>query len=106
MGGRVRWRSVAVRDLDEAYGFIAEESPEAAERLLDAVDKSISLLRENPSAGQLRMFRSPRGRGTRSWPVRGYANYLIFYRVENGDLEVMRFLHGARDLPSYLEADG
>jgi toxin ParE1/3/4 len=103
MGGRVTWRSIAIRDLGEAYEFIAADSPESAERLLDAVEKAIDLLLENPGAGRLRSFRSPRVRGIRSWAVRGFASHLIFYRVAGGDLEIVRFLHGARDLPRFLE---
>jgi plasmid stabilization system protein ParE len=35
--------------------------------------------------------------------VKGFQSYLIFYRPAGDDLEVVRFLHGARDLPRLLE---
>jgi len=106
MGGRVIWRSIAVRDLSEAYLYIGEDSPDAAERLLDAVERSIELLLENPSAGSLGRFRSARTRGIRLWPLRDFPSYLIFYKAAGEDLEIVRFLHGARDLPRFFEGDG
>jgi plasmid stabilization system protein ParE len=34
--------------------------------------------------------------------VRGFPNHLIFYREHAGLLEVVRIVHGARDLPRVL----
>lgn len=104
MGGRASWRAVALRDLGEAYEFLGEDSPEAAEKLLDAVESALALLIENPKAGRPLKLRTPRLRGVRSWSPRGFPNHLIFYRLVGDDLEVLRFLHGARDLPRVLEA--
>ena len=105
MSGRVIWRAVAEADLTEAYIYIGADSPEAAERLLDAVGDAVALLLENPHAGSPREFRSPRAQGTRSWSPRGFPNLLIFYKVAGDDIAVVRFLHGARDLPRHLEHD-
>lgn len=105
MSGRVIWRAVAEEDLTEAYLYIGADSPEAAERLLDAVGDAVVLLLENPQAGSPREFRSPRARDVRSWAPQGFPNHLIFYKVSGDDIEVIRFLHGARDLPRYLEED-
>lgn len=104
MGGRVIWRAVAEQDLSEAYLHIGAESPAAAERLLDAVEAAVALLVENPRAGNPREFVSPRAQGIRSWPPSGFADYLIFYRASGKDIEIVRFLHGARDLPTFFEA--
>ena len=50
-----------------------------AERLLDSLGDSVRFLLENPGAGRLREFRSLRARGVRSWVVRGFHAYRIFY---------------------------
>jgi len=36
--------------------------------------------------------------GVRSWTVTGFENYLIFYRPVEGGIEILRVVHGARDL--------
>jgi len=47
----VIWRAIAEADLTEAFLYIGADSPEAAERLLDAVGDAVALLLENPQAG-------------------------------------------------------
>jgi len=37
------------------------------------------------------------------WPVPGFRNYLIFYRIAADDIQILRVLHAARDLESTLE---
>ncbi len=103
MAGRVIWHRTAEEDLTEAYLYIGADSPASAERLLDAVDRAVRFLLENPDAGRKRDFRSPRAQGLRSWVVKGFQAYLIFYRFTGEDLEVVRFIHGARDIPRLLE---
>ena len=105
MGGRVIWRAIAEADLTEAYLYIGTDSPEAAERLLDAVGDAVVLLLESPRAGSPREFRSPRAQGVRSWAPQGFPIHLLFYKVSGEDIEIVRFLHGARDLPQYLVED-
>lgn len=97
MAGRVIWRRLAEQDLTEPYVYIGADSPAAAERLLNAVEESVRLLLENPGCGRPCEFRSTPARGIRSWGVRGFENYLIFYRPSGEDIEIIRFLHGARD---------
>ncbi len=103
MAGRVIWHRLAEEDLTEAYLYIGMDSPVAAERLLDAVEATVLFLGENPRAGRQQEFRSPRARGVRSWKVTGFDAYLIFYRAAGKDLEVIRLIHGARDIPRVLE---
>jgi plasmid stabilization system protein ParE len=35
--------------------------------------------------------------GIRVWPVAGFKNHLIFYRVLIDEIEVVRVIHGSRD---------
>jgi toxin ParE1/3/4 len=41
--------------------------------------------------------------GLRVFPVKGFANYLLFYRPFPRGIELIRVLHGARDIPSILQ---
>ncbi|MFY9341820.1 MAG: type II toxin-antitoxin system RelE/ParE family toxin [Planctomycetota bacterium] len=99
------WHRLAEEDLAQAYLYIGMDSPSAADRLLDAVERAVALLQARPRAGRVCQFRSPRARGLRSWVVRGFENWLIFYRAGRGDIEVVRFVHGARDIPRLLDQD-
>ena len=92
------WKTAAELDLTESYLYIRQDSPAAAERLLDAVEHALAMLLQNPHAGHSWKFRSPRARGLRSWTPKEFPQYLIFYRFFEGDLEVVRILHGHRDL--------
>jgi len=39
------------------------------------------------------------------WPIKGFKNYLIFYRPIEQGVEIVRVLHGARDMPSVFKDD-
>jgi toxin ParE1/3/4 len=43
-------------------------------------------------------FTDPEFESVRVWHVRGFRNYLIFYRPIDNGVEVVRVLHGARDI--------
>jgi toxin ParE1/3/4 len=50
------------------------------------------MLRDNPEAGRARPELAP---GVRSFPV---GNYVIFYRLTGGGVELLRALNGYRDI--------
>jgi toxin ParE1/3/4 len=86
------------RDELRIFLYIGENNLDAAERFLQAVENDIQMLREMPRIGARREFRHPKLKGLRSWPVSGFGNYLIFYRVRESELQIFRVIHGARDL--------
>lgn len=91
---RVVRRPQFLDDLYDAYAWIAPDSERAAERLLDRVDATIERLRLHPMIG------APRenlARGLRSIRVRPF-HHLIFYRVTENEIVLIRLLHGARAL--------
>jgi toxin ParE1/3/4 len=51
-----------------------------------------------PYIGVMRKFKQSRLRNLRQWPVKEFEVYLIFYRVTNKRIDVIRILHGRRDL--------
>lgn len=55
--------------------------------------------------GKLCGFSNPQLSGIRQYPIRGFKNYLIFYRATESEVEVLRVLHGARDLEAILDED-
>ena len=44
----------------------------------------------------------PALRDIRVWPIRGFKNHLIFYRVQTDRLEIVRVLHGAQNIEKAL----
>jgi toxin ParE1/3/4 len=95
----------AVADLVDAASYLAEESPEIAERFLDAVDGTFELLQATPEIGGTVDYKNQRLAGLRVWRVKGFEKYLVFYRCQTDRVVITRILHGARDIASVLEDD-
>ena len=91
--------AVLAVDLPGIYGFIARENPNAAERVLDAIEVTFRQLANQPECGVIYPTRNPRLRGVRMLPVHDYPTYLIFYRLEPESVRVLYVVHGARHLP-------
>lgn len=64
------------------------------------VEEMVTALAEAPMIGIARTCRNPALTGLRMLPVRGFSRHLIFYRPMPDKIEIVRVLHGARDLRS------
>lgn len=91
---------LAEQDLFDAARYVATDSPTAAALLLEAFDQACLTLLEFPDIGSRRDFGNPELTGLRMRPIGGFEKYLIFYHATPDTLEIVRVLHGARDLPS------
>lgn len=101
---RVRLLPAAERDLFAIHETIASDNPPAAERWLDAVmAASRDFLSRNPEAGVRRDYGRPALAGLRMFLVPDFANYLVFYRITDIEVQIVRILHGARDIPNVLD---
>jgi toxin ParE1/3/4 len=56
-----------------------------------------------PGMGVATIFRNPKCGMLRRWRVRGFADFLIFYRPLDDGIEVVRVLHGARETEKLFE---
>jgi len=90
-------------DLLEYFIYIGERNLDAAERFLVAAEEACRKLSEMPGMGRLREFAQPELAGIRSWPIGGFENYLIFYRETSEGVDVLRVIHGARDIDRLFE---
>lgn len=81
-------------DLIEIWQFIANDNPSAATRLLKDLDNRTKSLLANPELGVAR----PDIRKNYRHLI--HVNYLILYRIIPEGIEIVRYLHGARDLRS------
>ena len=93
---RLLKRPEAENDLDEIWGYIAQDNPDNADRFLDRIQERFLALADFPQMGT---SRDELKAGLRSQPV---GNYLIFYFPLADGIEVVRVLHGARDVESLL----
>ena len=82
----------ARQDVIEIWQRIAEDNEPAADRFIDRLIQHFQLLGDNPRAGRCR---DELRLGYRSFPV---GNYLIFYRIMEPGVAVIRVVHGRRDL--------
>jgi toxin ParE1/3/4 len=85
-------RPKAEADLLEIWLHIAQDSPRAADRLLDRIEAQCRLLADNPRVGRGRPEIAP---DARAWIV---GRYLILYRVQDDGIEVVGVVHGAREV--------
>lgn len=84
-------------DLIEIWSYIADDSVTNADAFIDKLYETMQLLADKPGAGRHREELAP---GIQSFP---FGRYLIFYRVVGGEIEIVRVLHGARDIENIFE---
>ncbi|MCL5745820.1 MAG: type II toxin-antitoxin system RelE/ParE family toxin [Acidobacteria bacterium] len=95
----------ALADLDQIHAYIAADNPAAADRVLEAALATFEVLAGMPGMGRPRTFKLSELAGMRSLAVTGFRNYLIFYRSVNAGVEIVRVLHGARDVDAQFSGD-
>ena len=96
---RINRAARAVTDGAEIWEFISDDSIDAADRLLDRLDSALDRLAEMPFIGRPR---PDLGTGLRSLAV---GNYVIYYVPTDSTVEVVRVLHGARDVDALFCGD-
>jgi len=87
----------ASSDLIEIWGYIADDSVANADAFIDKLYQAIQVLARQPGSGRHREELAP---GIQSFP---FGRYIIFYRVVAGAVEIVRVLHGARDIENIFE---
>lgn len=105
MTARIVIRPLAYQELDDQAEYLAHSSRSAARRLLEAAEETFQKLAALPELGSPCEFENPRLQGMRCWPIKGFKNHLIFYRLLEGGIEILHVLHGARDIGSLLERE-
>lgn len=99
----VTFNPVAIADLDEIISHISQDNPDAAANVHTAIFEAAQNLGAHPGLGIRPRFSAPRFTGIRFIPASDYPNYLLFYREGTEEVEILRILHGARNLPPLFE---
>src|ERR1700690_2545416 len=90
----------ARKDLFEIWNYITQDNPEAASRVGRAIILACELVSDSAFAGEVREDLAPLP--LRFWLVQPYVSYGIVYNSETKPLQIVRIIHGARNLPSSL----
>jgi plasmid stabilization system protein ParE len=84
-------------DLAEELNWLNERAgPEVAERWYEAVCSTIDQIKKNPGLGRPRRDLKPQG--IRSWRVKGFARWLLFYSEPPDALVFLRVRQGTMNL--------
>ena len=94
MAGTFLYSPEAEEDLVQIWLYIAEDSEERADNFLFEIDEKSALLAEHPEAGRERPELAP---SLRSFAL---GRYTLFYRPADIGVEIVRVLHGSRDIAS------
>jgi toxin ParE1/3/4 len=85
-------RPQAEADLDEIWGYIAQDNPAAADKTLDRIEERCNVLAQFPLMGVSREELLP---SLRSLTV---GNYVVFYLPMDEGIDIVRVLPGMRDI--------
>jgi toxin ParE1/3/4 len=89
---QVYFTRAAREDLIAIWAHIAKDSPQAADRVLDRLEEAANRLADTPQIGPARDDIRP---GLRYFVC---GPYLLLYRIREGGIEIVRAVHGRRDL--------
>ena len=85
-------------DLLRLLEYLEGDNPSAVLKVVDALDDAMQLLADNPAIGHLRPDLTRLD--VRFWSV---FRYLVIYRPDTKPLEIVRILHGKRDVKRLLD---
>ena len=92
------YRPFFFADVTECADYLAGEAGESvAAAWYEALKKAVQHIEKTPEIGRLR-HDLPMA-GIRTLNLRKYPKYLVFYRLENGEIELLRVRHGMINLP-------
>lgn len=100
-------RPKADLDLDEqAYYFATKAGPELGHRSLLAAHETFSLLATQPQMGWQARLKKPVLASLRVFRVTGFEKTLVLYRPSPDGVEILRVIHGSRNIAALLRREG
>jgi len=90
-------------DIDKLFTYIAQDNLDAAIRFFDSARMTFAQLARTPGIGSICEVKNSPLQGLRKWAVKGFEKHLIFYSYSDEYMEVLRVLHGVRDIPNILD---
>lgn len=102
MSAKLVIRAQVYLDLDEIAAYIQKDNPQAAIHFLDNAEATFDSLAQMPGLGSAYVVRRAKFNDLRCFPVTAFKNYLVFYDRWDQTVEIVRVLHGARNLARLL----
>jgi toxin ParE1/3/4 len=103
--GEVNKRPQVIRDLIELATYIAADNVDASDRFLIAAETTFKQLAKMPGMGKLCQFSDSKLVNVHQQSIKGFRNYLVFYRPTDSGVEILRVIHGARDIVAIVDED-
>lgn len=94
----IHYRPQALVDIEEIAVYLGRNNAEAAYRFLRRTEQAIETLAQFPEIGHKWSSKNAQLVGIRFWKPKGFKRHVIFYRPGNDHIEVLRVLHGSRDV--------
>jgi toxin ParE1/3/4 len=96
-------RNLATQDLRQQANYILNNvNVSAAEQFLELAESTFAQILIVPRIGKSVNFVLDRMGEVRQWRIKNFQDYLVFYRVQDEQIEILRVLHGSRDLEGIL----
>jgi toxin ParE1/3/4 len=89
----------------QAYYLATEASPETGHRFLVAAHETFALLSTQPQMGWRVRVRHPRLASLRLFRISGFEKMLVLYLPLSSGVEIVRIVHGSRDLVAFLRRE-
>jgi toxin ParE1/3/4 len=96
---KVRYRELALTDLDHIFHYLDQRSPAGAQHVIDAIHSAIDDIAHNPLSA-----RATSDPTVHVKVVRRYG-YKVFYSVNADVVEILHVRHGARRTWSPVDKD-
>ena len=90
-------KPLAELDLIDIWGYVAENNVPKADELLGDLESGFRSISQSPGIGR---HRPELAEGLHSFPLK---YYVVFYRLINQGIEIVRVLHGARDIETIFQ---
>ncbi len=103
MNRRILITEDANLDLHEHFNYLAQNNRDRAFYFFDAARQAFAALARMPGMGQQYKSEDEDVVNIQKWSVKGFKNYLIFYRYNDETLEILRIIFATRDLTPILK---
>lgn len=94
---QIRWTSQAVSWLQKIFEYIAQDNPDAAQRVVQGIYEKTQILKTFPEIGYKHRT-EPEG----NIRVLLYGHYRIAYISKQSTVEILGVFHGAMKIENYL----